>query len=223
MEIFVFRHGEIVYPLDNQGNKLMYPSNTPLSRDGKKGIAEMARRIKQRGALIEVVYTSPMTRALQTAEIVAAEMDTQDIRPEPKFTDSYIPGWIGVPLYIQEELMRKGQDIYTNPRSPDQEVYESIAARMVTGMRQVIQSGNQIAAIVSHGDPIRLLIYRLLEHSTDPIPNMSQLSQYNYLKRGEVWRLICEDNTILSSEFIARETSEDAGQREVSQDSTKVV
>jgi len=202
--VYIVRHAEVVYPLDKQGRKLMYPPETPLSQEGVDQFTKFAKQLKKNGVVLDGITTSPMTRATQTAQILADVFGLKGFNENPDFTDSYIPGWIGVPLSEQQKLMDKSTDIYQNPRSSDQEPYEHIAQRMLEGFQELVKSNSGKAmALVSHGDPIRLLRYRI-EHPEGKIPNMSILSKEGYLKRGEAFYLkLSAEGQILKTELLS--------------------
>ncbi len=202
-QIYVIRHAEVVYPLDNQGRRLMYPPETPISQVGVDQFTAFAEELKKNGHKLDKIFTSPMVRAVQTARILSKVFGITDPIPNEAFTDSYIPGWIGVPLSEQQKLMDRGTDIYENPRSTDQEYYEHIAQRMLEGFQDLLKShSGKSIALISHGDPIRLLMYRLA-HPEGEIPNMSVLSKEGYLKRGEAFYVeISAEGKILKTELM---------------------
>ena len=201
--IYIIRHAEVIYPYDTKGRKLMYPPETHISDEGKKQIKDFAQRLKDRGVFFDRIEMSPFTRAVESSKIIAKVVGTQEIVENQAFAESYVPGWIGVPLSEQQKLMDKGEDIYLNPRSDDQEKYEAIAERMLVGFSDLVRRNEgRTVAIVSHGDPIRLLLYRL-EHPQGEIPNMSILSKQGYLKRGEAFHIsIDKEGNILESELV---------------------
>lgn len=170
----------------------MYYPETPISQSGKDQIREFARRLKEKGIKFDSIETSPLTRAVESARILTDILEIPSLVKNSAFTDSHVPGWLGIPLSEQQKLMDQGEDIYMNPRSADQEPYEHIAQRMVEGFNDLVRRNDgKTVAIVSHGDPIRLLMYRL-EHPEGEIPNMSILSKEGYLKRGEGYRVIVD-------------------------------
>lgn len=186
-KVYIIRHAEVEYPLDKQGRRLMYPKETHISREGKDQIVNFAQLLKSKGVRFDRIETSEHTRAWETAEILVNILGAPEAVPNPAFNDSYVPGWIGVPLEKQQELMDRGEDIYQNPRSSNQETKEQIAKRMVDGFYDLVKRNEgKTVAIVSHGDPIRLLMYRL-EYPEGKIPGMSILSKESYLKRGEAF------------------------------------
>ena len=201
--IYIVRHAEVIYPLDEQGRKLMYPPETPISQEGIKQFTAFARQLKQKRIKLDAIVTSLFTRATQTAQILTDVLGVKEYKEEPAFSDSYVPGWIGIPLSEQQRLMDQGTDIYENPRSSDQEPYKHIAARMFRGYRGLVNRyPGKSVALVSHGDPIRLLMHRI-NYPEGQIPNMSILSKEGYLKRGEVLRVEADESgKVLETELM---------------------
>ena len=68
MKLFLLRHGEA-----GQRNLRKYPNDAarPLTREGKRETLRGARRLHKKGVKIDEIISSPLTRARQTAEIVA--------------------------------------------------------------------------------------------------------------------------------------------------------
>lgn len=201
--VYIVRHAEVVYPQDEQGRRLMYPLNAPISNDGKNQLTGFARNLQERGIVFDSIETSPATRAVESAQILSNILGGE-ITQNAAFTDSHVPGYIGIPISLQQELMDKGEDIYQNPRSSDQELYDEIAKRMLQGFNDLVKRNEgETVALVSHGDPIRLLMYRL-QHPEGEIPNMSILSKEGYLKRGEAYCVkIDEYKRIVETELLS--------------------
>lgn len=199
----------------------MYPPETHISEEGRSQISKFALQLRERGVYFDRIETGPFTRCVESAQILADVLGTPELAENPSFTDSYVPGWFGVPLSEQQRLMDKGEDIYLNPRSDDQEKYEDIAKRMLEGFKDLVKRNEgKTVAIVSHGDPIRLLMYRL-KYPEGKIPNMSILSKDGYLKRGEAFRVaVGEEGNVVESELtVGREGI--PGEREIYQDERK--
>ncbi|GEM_PF-935483 len=202
--IFIIRHGEVEYQFDSNGQKLMYRPETHLSDEGRTQLSSFANSLKDSGVKFDRLETSPFTRAVESSQIISRIFGGVEIVENHAFSDSHVPGWFDVPISVQHELMDHGEDIYLHPRSPDQEAYEHIAQRMLDGFNDVTKRcEGQTVAIVGHGDPIRLLLYRL-GHPEGEIPNMSFLSKEGYLKRGEAYRVrVDNEGKVLETELIA--------------------
>jgi probable phosphoglycerate mutase len=73
MELIIFRHGETDW---NKEKKLQGHINIPLNDHGVSQAQELAKRVQDKG--IEIIYSSDLSRAKKTAEIVA-ELSNVDI------------------------------------------------------------------------------------------------------------------------------------------------
>ncbi len=221
-KIYIIRHAEVLYTLDKDGNKLMYPTTCPISNEGITQVKSFAEQLKLQGVAFDKIYTSPYTRATQSATILKDILQIPILIEDGRFQDPWIPGWIGVPLYVQQQLAQKGEDIYMNPRSDDQEKYEDVATRAIEGLYDITDNneGGSVA-IVSHGDTIRLMMYRL-EHPAGEIPNMSILGKYDYLKRGEAWFLTFDkEGKFIEKQLLTNEGGT-IGEKEYTKDSARV-
>ena len=69
MDLFILRHGYA-------GNRLsdsMKDTKRQLTVSGKKEVVEIAKSLKKLGVKFNVIFSSPLTRAFQTAKIIAEE------------------------------------------------------------------------------------------------------------------------------------------------------
>ena len=84
-ELYLVRHAIA----DERGEAWPDDTKRPLTTDGMTRMKKAARGLARLGVVIDVVLTSPLVRARQTAEILAAEMD-----PHPAMvnTDALAPG-----------------------------------------------------------------------------------------------------------------------------------
>ena len=67
MDLYVLRHG---LAGDRNGSGYANDSERPLTDRGKRRMARQVRGLRSLGVSIDVIVTSPLVRALQTAEIV---------------------------------------------------------------------------------------------------------------------------------------------------------
>ena len=84
-EIYLIRHGVAEERSD------AWPDDTkrPLTEDGEQRMRKAARGLAKIGVSLDVVLTSPLVRARQTAELVAAAFDP---RPHLVTAESLAPG-----------------------------------------------------------------------------------------------------------------------------------
>ena len=72
MKLYFLRHGEADWPNWDKPD-----SQRPLTEDGKKELRRIARFLHKCDFEVDAIYSSPLPRAAQTAEIVATEFDMQ--------------------------------------------------------------------------------------------------------------------------------------------------
>lgn len=84
-EIYLIRHGVA----EARGDAWPDDTKRPLTRDGISRMEKAARGLARLDVVFDVILTSPLVRARQTAEIVAAELDG---RPPIVNTDALTPG-----------------------------------------------------------------------------------------------------------------------------------
>ena len=84
-ELYLIRHG-IAEP---RGDAWPDDTTRPLTGDGMSRMRKAARGLVRLGVTFDVVLTSPLVRARQTAEIVASAFDP---RPPLHAVDSLVPG-----------------------------------------------------------------------------------------------------------------------------------
>jgi len=60
-----------------------WPDDTqrPITKQGRRQVARMAKRLRRRGYVPTLLLTSPWTRAWQTAELVAHEFEDEGLSP----------------------------------------------------------------------------------------------------------------------------------------------
>jgi phosphohistidine phosphatase len=83
-ELYFIRHGLA----EERGDAWPDDAKRPLTGEGMSRLRKAARGLSRLGVSVEVVLTSPLVRARQTAEIVAAELDP---RPSLVNIDSLAP------------------------------------------------------------------------------------------------------------------------------------
>jgi phosphohistidine phosphatase len=83
-ELYLIRHAIA----EERGDKWPDDSKRPLTDDGKSAMRKAARGFARLGDGLDVLLTSPFTRARQTADIVANEFE---VRPQIVIVDSMTP------------------------------------------------------------------------------------------------------------------------------------
>ena len=150
--ILLARHGETDW---NREGRFQGHADPPLNETGRAQAAELAAVLA--GIQLAAVYSSPLRRALETAELVAA---THGVDPVPidALREVDVGSWQGltraeVGVRFPEQLSRwfdyaQGWE--------DGESYEEMGRRVVSALLELAAAheGQRILA-VTHGGPIR--------------------------------------------------------------------
>ena len=83
-ELYLIRHGLA----EERGEAWPDDTKRPLTEDGMARMRKAARGLARLGVALDIVLTSPLVRARQTAEIVAADLDP---RPSLVHAESLAP------------------------------------------------------------------------------------------------------------------------------------
>jgi broad specificity phosphatase PhoE len=152
--IFLARHGESDW---NVANRFQGHSDRPLTERGREQAHALADLVASEE--IEAVYTSPLSRARETAEIVAARVGLEPVAlPELREVDT--GSWSGLSRADVETRFPEG---FTRWRSggsgwEDGETYEEMAERVIGALRTIAEGHpDGRVLIISHGGPIRAI------------------------------------------------------------------
>lgn len=85
MKLYILRHGEAVEHGDPRYKK---DADRPLTPRGRKRTRQLANALRQMGIEFDLILSSPLVRARQTAEIVAHRLALQN---RLEFTDHLTP------------------------------------------------------------------------------------------------------------------------------------
>lgn len=163
--LYFVRHGETDYNRDRivQGRRI----NSSLNATGRAQAAALAARLA--GERIEVIYSSTLNRALETAQIVAAEQpralplvalaDLEEMswgRYDGEKASPYLDAFIDT----MHAAWNAGNYAY---RIPDGETILEVQSRSLRAMRHILaQHGGKTVLIVTHGRLLRVLLASLL-------------------------------------------------------------
>lgn len=160
--LYLIRHGE---PLAPKVHTCGYGADVPLSPAGRRQ-AERLRdwaRTRDLGA----VYTSPLLRCRQTADILAGEYTP--VCPEAGLTEMGTGAWTGltfaeIKTRWAAEYERRGRELGTVP-PPGGESFAQAGERMERTMRELLGRTEGNLAVVAHGGINRGWLCRLLGRS----------------------------------------------------------
>lgn len=148
--IYFIRHGEVRNP-----KKILYERlpRFSLSENGKLEIENTAKElIKER---IEIIYSSPLLRTRQSAEILKGRLNLEKIYFSKKILEikSSLKGT------FLADLETTSFDLYgSSLNGVDGETIEEVSKRMKEFIKKIttMHKGKRIA-VVSHGDPIMIV------------------------------------------------------------------
>ncbi len=159
MYLYLIRHGTPLHPVDQQGRRLVYGPTADLTEEGVAQCKRLAHRIMEReGSPLAVLIASPYTRTQQTAKILAGEMNVRMVMTDDRLRDTRST-WEGVLVDDFLTIFSEGKAF---DDSHTLETLDDLGERMKAAYDEVVAHfGGKSIGIVSHGDPIRALYFRL--------------------------------------------------------------
>ena len=167
MLLYLVRHGETTY---NAEGRIQGQSDAPLSELGHRQSAAVAEAL---AALpIEALYSSPLRRARQTAEPIAARLKLP-VHDDPRLMELDAGRFTGrlrselADIY-PEELARwlSGDEDFA---IPDGESRRQLADRGSAALRDIAAAGHRQVVVVTHGGLLSATLGSLL-HLPQPMP-----------------------------------------------------
>jgi uncharacterized phosphatase len=145
MKICLVRHGETDW---NKLGRLQGSTDIPLNETGIMQATLAAHAVKDKG--YEIVVTSPLTRAKQTAQIIADLSGLSLIEMEAFKERSYGDA--------EGLLKEEREQLYPDNIFPNLESYQDLAARLREGLTEVSKFPYENLIIVAHGAAINCIL-----------------------------------------------------------------
>lgn len=143
--VFIIRHGQTMM---NKSFSMQGRSDEPLNDEGIKQAEETAAWFKEQGITFDRVYTSPLTRAVQTAEIIAGS-SVEIIRDQRLVEMEYGP-YEGCDLRNPPpELLEFFSDFANKPAPEGMEQLDSVVARLGDFIEEIKSSPEDMNVLVS--------------------------------------------------------------------------
>jgi alpha-ribazole phosphatase/probable phosphoglycerate mutase len=150
------RHGETEW---NREGRVMGRNPVALSTEGRAQVEAAAELARQIGP--DLIVTSPLVRARETAEILTAALGGVQIADEPRLTEVEYGRWEGKTFgeLISDQVYVNYRDHPMTMATPGGETLAIAQARGVAAVEEIM-GANQSRRIlfVSHGDIIRTII-----------------------------------------------------------------
>ena len=153
MDIYIFRHGQSTYNV--LGRTQGHTNDSKLTDMGKEQAIEVGKKLAGRG--IEVIFTSPLVRAVETAKLANQTLNAKIITDE-RFIEVDIGDAEGLHF---TEIMAKYGDFYKKWREdeteldisyPNGETKRQVRTRLFEGLNDHIRNdGYKAFAVSGHG------------------------------------------------------------------------
>ena len=161
-DFFIFRHGETDYNLEKrwQGQGV----DTDLNETGIKQAEFLAEKLKDLG--IEKIYSSPLKRAVQTANIVNKTLNSS-IELIPELTEGSLGLCEGMKVddakskYPEIWDIWYGENTIMDIRWPEGESKQEIQDRMFRAFDKMLGTEENIIGVASHGGAMRYFLLAL--------------------------------------------------------------
>jgi len=136
----------------------------PLNAQGRQQAAELAERLAKID--LDAIYASPLQRAVETAEAIAARRPGLIIRIRENLGDTRVGEWQGKHFHEVEatEIFKALQTRPSGVRIPGGETIDEVQARIVGELEAMRQAHHPdaVIAIVSHADVIKAAVAHYL-------------------------------------------------------------
>ena len=143
---FLFtRHGEPHNP-----ESVVYGPDTLLNNNGRSQMKNLGLALNTQGIKIDVIYTSPLIRAKESAKIISEELSNKPtFIPDERLTAADTPKWYDRPL---RELYDAGyRDIWSKDELAPEETPEQVDKRLKQVFDEIHQTHNgKTVLIVGH-------------------------------------------------------------------------
>lgn len=153
--LILARHGETDW---NRENRFQGHADPPLNATGRAQSIELAKALA--GEPIARVYTSPLRRARETAELVAERLGVE-IEPLEALREIDVGSWTGL---TRDEVAERYPEGYSRwlERAPHGfeggETYEALAERVLPAVRSLAEAQpSATLLVVTHGGPSRVV------------------------------------------------------------------
>lgn len=171
--VWLIRHGE---PAEEARNRCYGSLDIRLSEKGRRQMERVAQHLKAEPAA--VIYTSPSSRALESASILA-ESQSCPLKIAADFREMDFGAFEGLTYdeiaALYPDLYRQWMETPTEIRFPNGENFAEMRTRVLHAFEKILcERENQTIMIVSHGGVNRILIAWALQM---PAPCIFRLAQ----------------------------------------------
>jgi broad specificity phosphatase PhoE len=154
--LIIIRHGETEW---NVMGRYQGQADPPLNAKGIEQSYQLAEQLKDME--LDILYTSPLKRAAQTAQIVAEKLHLP-LFTEPRLMEIHQGDW---QTCLRAEINQQYPDLFRRWESepwevspPNGETLAQVQERVITALEEITSKHpNQCVGIVTHRIPIALI------------------------------------------------------------------
>jgi broad specificity phosphatase PhoE len=168
MELLLIRHGESI---GNAERRIQGQADFPLTERGREQACALAERLLREERAVSTIYASDLSRAAQTAEILAANMNVPiifDTRLR-EYDAGVLNGLVWDEIeHLYPEIWRGLQDNSVWRTFPKAEGNESFCTRLAAALTDIRANNSEddTVAVVSHGGSLGTILAHLLGMDT---------------------------------------------------------
>jgi uncharacterized phosphatase len=144
-DLYLVRHGETEW---NRLRRIQGLTDIPLNDTGREQARRTGMLLTRRP--IDRVYASPLSRASETAQIIAAELGLPEPELRAEFVERNYGAAEGMGFHEIDVTYPPGTDV------PGREEREDVAARVIPALQAIAaEHPGESIVVVSHGGAIR--------------------------------------------------------------------
>jgi broad specificity phosphatase PhoE len=151
--LLLVRHGETDW---NRTGRWQGHSNTPLNELGRQQARDLAESLDG----VDVVYSSDLDRARETAEILAERLGVE-IRFDPRLRERSFGAWEGLTSAEIEERFEAAHRRWRAGEAPgadDAEPFDEFGRRVSSFLADVLERHpDETVLVIGHGGSIRVI------------------------------------------------------------------
>ncbi len=186
LELWLVRHGETVW---NASGRVQGHADTPLSERGREQAGRLAARLK--GMRFDGVFSSDLSRALETAHIVATTLEGKpEVRLDPRLREIHVGAVSGL---TRREAIERGlwaHREFDEPH-PEGESRADLAARVQATVLEFAQGQQGRIIAFAHGGTVRAAIGVILGE-----PRASVLAGFGPINNTSITRFLISSTVV---------------------------